>query len=47
MIARHTAVESQAEENQGYSEAPQSEEKEIILKFIAESTKGMIRGPLN
>lgn len=28
-------------------EAPQSEEKEIILKFIAESTKGMIRGPLN
>ena len=28
-------------------EAPQSPEKEFILKFIAESTKGMIRGPLN
>lgn len=28
-------------------EAPQSEEKNIILKFIEESTKGMIRGPLN
>ena len=28
-------------------EAPQSLEKEYILKFIKESTKGMIRGPLN
>jgi UDP-N-acetylglucosamine acyltransferase len=28
-------------------EAPQSKEKEIILKFINESTKGIIRGPLN
>jgi len=28
-------------------EAPKSEEKEIILKFIEESTKGIIRGPLN
>jgi UDP-N-acetylglucosamine acyltransferase len=28
-------------------EEPQSKEKEIILKFIEESTKGIIRGPLN
>ncbi len=28
-------------------EAPQSIEKEYILKFIKDSTKGMIRGPLN
>lgn len=28
-------------------EAPQSEEKEIILNFIEESTKGIIRGPLS
>ena len=28
-------------------EAPKSEEKNIILKFIEESTKGIIRGPLN
>jgi len=28
-------------------EAPKSDEKEIILKFIEESTKGIIRGPLN
>lgn len=28
-------------------EAPQSKEKESILNFISESTKGMIRGPLN
>lgn len=28
-------------------ETPQCKEKEIILKFIEESTKGMIRGPLN
>ena len=28
-------------------EAPKSEEKDIILKFIEESTKGIIRGPLN
>jgi UDP-N-acetylglucosamine acyltransferase len=28
-------------------EAPKSKEKEIILKFIEESTKGIIRGPLN
>ena len=28
-------------------EAPKSSEKEIILKFIEESTKGIIRGPLN
>lgn len=28
-------------------EAPKSVEKESILNFIAESTKGMIRGPLN
>jgi len=28
-------------------EAPKSKEKEIILKFIEDSTKGIIRGPLN
>ena len=28
-------------------EAPKSKEKEIILNFIANSTKGIIRGPLN
>lgn len=28
-------------------EAPKSKEKEIILKFIENSTKGIIRGPLN
>ncbi len=28
-------------------EAPKSKEKESILKFIEESTKGIIRGPLN
>ncbi len=28
-------------------EAPKSKEKEIILNFIEESTKGIIRGPLN
>jgi UDP-N-acetylglucosamine acyltransferase len=28
-------------------EAPQSKEKEIILKFIEESKKGIIRGPLS
>ncbi len=28
-------------------EAPKSDEKDIILKFIEESTKGIIRGPLN
>lgn len=28
-------------------EAPKSNEKEIILKFIEDSTKGIIRGPLN
>lgn len=28
-------------------EAPKSEEKDIILNFIEESTKGIIRGPLN
>jgi UDP-N-acetylglucosamine acyltransferase len=28
-------------------EAPKSKEKETILKFIEESTKGIIRGPLN
>ena len=28
-------------------EAPKSKEKEIILKFIKDSTKGIIRGPLN
>lgn len=28
-------------------EAPKSIEKDIILKFIEESTKGIIRGPLN
>jgi len=28
-------------------EAPKSDEKDIILKFIEKSTKGIIRGPLN
>ena len=28
-------------------EAPKSKEKDIILKFIEDSTKGIIRGPLN
>ncbi|NCP45104.1 MAG: acyl-[acyl-carrier-protein]--UDP-N-acetylglucosamine O-acyltransferase, partial [Flavobacteriales bacterium] len=27
-------------------EAPKSKEKDIILNFIKESTKGIIRGPL-